>query len=48
MVLDQTVRESFTKKVIFELRLKDLERNDMNLLGEECSEQWKQEMPTVI
>ena len=43
MVLDGAVRESF-KKMIFDLRLKELERNDMNLLGEECSEQWKQEV----
>lgn len=48
MVLDWAVKESFTKKVIFELRLKDLERNDMNLLGEQCSEQRKQAVPTVI
>lgn len=43
-VLDWVVRESFTDKVTFDLRLKEREREEMNLLGEECSELWKQEV----
>ena len=43
-VLDWVVRESFTDKVTFELRLKEHEREEMDLLWKECSEQWKQEV----